>query len=139
MAQSSQNLREQFQRHIKQELAALPSRSAEHREAFAQCIQKFTKTGDRCLRQFRDRRIQTLSQLLDNLPELPRKLKDFSISLLAHHSQPILELASRRSPFFACRWACPFLESQHVIQCAEVAFDQVGEGFGRRVLERLTE
>ena len=94
MAQSSQNLRVLFQRHIEQEVAALPSRSAEHRDAFAKCIQKFAKTGDRCLRQLRDRRIRTVSQLLDKLPELPRKLKDFGISLLqalkAKQAVPVL-------------------------------------------------
>ncbi len=94
MAQSSHNLQALFQRHIEQELAALPSRSAEHREAFAKCIQRFAKTGDRCLRQLRERRIRTLSQLLDKLPELPRKLKDFGISLLqalkAKQAVPVL-------------------------------------------------
>lgn len=94
MAQFSKDLRTLFQRHIEQELAALPSRSAEHRDAFAKCLQKFAKTGDRCLRQLRERRIQTLSQLLDNLPELPPKLKDFGISLLqalkAKHAVPVL-------------------------------------------------
>lgn len=94
MAQSSQNLRTLFQRHIEQEMAALPIRSAEHREAFANCIQKFAKTGDRCLRQLRERRIRTLSQLLDKLPELPRKLQDFGISLLkalkAKQAVPVL-------------------------------------------------
>lgn len=82
MAQSSQNLRALFQRHIEQELAKLPSRDPEHRTAIANCIRKFAKTGERCLRQLRERRIQTLSQLVDALPKLPRKLKEFGISLV---------------------------------------------------------
>ena len=94
MAESSQNLQALFQRHIEQELAALPSRSAEHRDAFVKCLQKFAKTGDRCLRQLRERHIQTLSQLLESLPMLPRKLKDFGISLLqalkAKQAVPVL-------------------------------------------------
>lgn len=94
MTQSSQNLRAMFQRHLDQELAKLPSRSAEHREAIAECLRKFAKTGDRCLRQLRERRIQTLSQLLDKLPELPLKLKEFGVSLVqamkAKQAVPVL-------------------------------------------------
>ena len=94
MARSSQNLRALFQRHLEQESAKLPSRSAEHREAIAGCLRKFAKTGDRCLRQLNERRIQTLGQLLDTLPTLPSKLKDFGISLLqalkAKQAVPVL-------------------------------------------------
>lgn len=49
MNQSRQSLRVLFQRHIEKEMATLPSRSAEHQGAIGNCIQKFAKTGDRCL------------------------------------------------------------------------------------------
>ncbi len=94
MKPTQQSLSEQFQRHIEQQRALLPSRSAEYREAVAECLRRFAKTGDRCLRQLRERRIRTLSQLLDKLPELPPKLKDFGISLLqalkAKQAVPVL-------------------------------------------------
>ncbi len=94
MTRTSPSLLKLFQRHLEQETAGLSKRSDEHRALCAEHLQKFAKTGDRCLRQLRERRIQTLNQLLDALPKLPRKLKDFGISLVqalkAKQAVPVL-------------------------------------------------
>ena len=108
MAQSNQNLRALFQLHLEQETAKLPSRDAEHREAAASCLRDFAKWGKRCLRQLDQRRIQTLGILIEALPNLPRKLKGFGISLLealkAKQGVPVLVRMLVEDADF--RWSC---------------------------------
>ncbi len=94
MAQSNQDLRTLFQRHLEQETAKLPSRDAEHRAAVASCLRDFANRGERSLRQMEQRKIRTLGGLIETLPNLPQKLKDFGISLLealkAKQAVPVL-------------------------------------------------
>lgn len=108
MAQSNHNLRALFQRHLEQETAKLPSRDAEHREAAASCLRDFAKWGKRCLRQLDQRRIQKLGSLIESLPNLPRKLKGFGISLLealkAKQAVPVLVRMLVEDADF--RWSC---------------------------------
>lgn len=108
MAQSNQDLRTLFQRHLEQETAKLPSRDAEHRAAVASCLRKFAKRGERSLRQLDQRKIQTLGGLVEVLPNLPRKLKDFGISLLGDlkAKQAVPVLVRMLSDDTDGRWSC---------------------------------